>query len=120
MKTEAGTALIPAGCKERIQGFAPDIWTHAATIVGKTDFDIVVPECLHPDVDGALVVVRKGVYDRVKKKIGRHLAVWSRIAVHGQIGLALEVETQSFLFQASSEAHDDLFGQVAEIEDALI
>ena len=50
MEAEADTALIPASGKERIEGFAPDIETHAATIVGKADFDIVVPECLHPDV----------------------------------------------------------------------
>jgi hypothetical protein len=45
--------------KERIEGFPPDVTALAATIVGKTDFDIVVPECLHPDVDGTAVIVRK-------------------------------------------------------------
>jgi len=42
MQAEPGTALIPAGGEERIEGAAADVEAHAAAIVRKDDLDIVL------------------------------------------------------------------------------
>ena len=55
--------------------------------------------------------------DRVEKEICQRLSVRPRIAVHRQIGLALDVEGQIFLSQARPQTDGDLFGQFAEVED---
>ena len=62
--------------------------------------------------------VRKGVRDRIEKQIGQHLAIGPGITVHGEIGLALDIERQIVLSQSRPQAHDDLLGQVAEVEAA--
>ena len=92
MKTEAGASPIAARRKERIERIAPDLGAHAAAIVGKSNFHIVLPGRLHLDPDGASLAVRKGVGDRVEKQVGQHQPVRSGIAVDRQIRLALNLE----------------------------
>ena len=58
--------------------------------------------------------------DRVEKEVGQHQPVRSRIAVDRQSGLALDLKGKVLLSQTRPKTLDDLFGQVAEIENALI
>jgi hypothetical protein len=120
MKTEASVPLIAAGREERIEGFTPDIETHAAAVVGKNNFDIVLSGGQHLYTDGTSLALGKRMRDRVEKEVGQHLSVWSRIAVHRQIALALDNEGQIFSSHARPQAHGDLFSQITDIEDALI
>ena len=70
MQAKAGAALIAARREKRIERFSPDIETHAAAVVGKKNFDIVLAGRLHLDVDGTALAVGKGVRDRIEKEIG--------------------------------------------------
>jgi hypothetical protein len=70
VQAKASAALIAARREERIERLAPDGATHAAAIVGKPDFDIVIPRRQHLDVDGTFLVVGKRVRDRVEKEVG--------------------------------------------------
>ena len=54
--------------------------------------------------------------DRIEEQIGQHLAVRSGIAVHRQVGLALDVQATMFLGSAGPKPDGNLFGQVAEVE----
>src|SRR6202048_4682467 len=81
MQAEAGAALA-ARREERIERLAPDIETHAATVVGKKHFDIALAGRLHPDVDGTSLAVGKRLRDRIENEIGQHLSVGPRMAVH--------------------------------------
>ena len=120
MKAEAGAALIPAGGEERIEGFAPNIKAHTAAVVRKNNFDTIMAGSLDLDVDEAFKAVGKRMRDRIEEEVGQHLPVRVGITVHRQIGLAIDGEGKIFLFQARTQTHDDLFGQITEIEDALI
>jgi len=120
METQAGTALIPAGREERIEGFAPDIEAHAATVVRKTNLNAVSAGGPDLDVDETCLAVGKGMQDRIEEEIGQHLPVWARVTVHRQIGGTFDGEGEILLSQARTQAHDDLFGQIAQIEDALV
>lgn len=93
---------------------------HAATIVGDDDLDIVLAGLAHPDVDDPRTSVREGVRHRIQKQIGQHLPVRPGIAVHGQVGLALDVQRQVLLAQARAQAHHHLLGEVGEVEAALV
>src|ERR1019366_6731407 len=53
VQAEAGAALIAPGREERIERTAPDIQPHAATIVRKDDFDIILAGLPHLDIDRA-------------------------------------------------------------------
>src|SRR6266702_4108929 len=97
-----------------------DINTHATAVVRKENFNVVLPGRPYLNIDGTSLAIRKRVRDRVEEEVGQHLSVRPRIAVHGQIGPALDVEDEIFLSQARPQAQDDLFSQVAEIEDALV
>ena len=57
---------------------------------------------------------------RIEEQIGEHLPVGPGIAVHDQIGLAVDVERQIVLAQARPQAHHHLLGEVAEVEGALV
>ena len=94
--------------------------THAAAIVGKNNLDIVLARRLHLDVDGACLAGLERVRDRVEEQVGQHLAIRPRIAVHHQFGLAFDIENQVLLAETRPQAHGDLFGQDAKIEDALV
>ena len=95
VQAEAGAASISARREERIERPVPDIEAHAAAIIGKDDFDIVRPGCLHLDLDGTSLAVGKRMRDRVEEEDRQHLSVWSGIAVNREIGLAFDVEDQS-------------------------
>src|SRR5262245_2545576 len=60
------------------------------------------------------------MHGRVQEQVGQHLPEGSRVAVHCQIGLALDVERHVALAQARSQAHENLPSQIAGIEQALI
>ena len=120
MKAEPGASPIAARREERLERIAPDLGTHAAAIVGKNNFHVVLPGRLHLDVDGTSLAVRKGVGNRVEKEVGQHQSVRSRKAVDREIGFALDLEGKVLLSQTRPKAPDDLFGQITEIENALI
>jgi hypothetical protein len=82
METEASTALVATRREERIERLTPHAVTHAATVVGKNNFDIVLPGRPHLDVDDTLLAVGKRVRDRVEEEVGQHLSVRSWITVH--------------------------------------
>src|SRR6266436_4612287 len=119
MQTQTSVALIAPCREERIERFTPDVETHAATIVGKKNFDIVISGRSNLDVDGTSFAVRKPMRDRVEEEVGQHLSIGPWIAVHRQAGLAFDVEGEVLLPQARPQAHGDLFSQIAEVEDAL-
>jgi hypothetical protein len=58
------------------------------------------------------------MHDRIEEEVGEHLPVGSRTAVHGQIGLAVDVERQVALSPAWTQAHEHLLGQVTWIKHA--
>jgi hypothetical protein len=57
---------------------------------------------------------------RIEEQVGQHLPVGAGIADHRQIGLALDLQREVFLSQTRSQAQNDLFRQVTQIEGALI
>jgi hypothetical protein len=50
--------------------FALDTEAHPAAIVGKKNFDFVIPGCLHLDVDSTSLAVGKRMRDRVEEEVG--------------------------------------------------
>src|SRR4030081_2822838 len=82
VQAESGAALITARREERIERAAPDVEGHAATIVGKNDFDIVLAGFPHLDIDRAGLAVGKGVGHRIEEQGGGDLCVRPGIAVH--------------------------------------
>src|SRR6266403_1861530 len=79
MQTQASIALIAPCREERIERFAPDVETHALAIVGKKNFDIVIPGRTNLDVDVASSAVGKPMRDRVEEEVGQHLSIGSWI-----------------------------------------
>src|ERR1700738_2289514 len=120
MQAEPGAPLAAARGEERIAGAATDVEAHADAVVGKQDLDIVLAGFPHLDVDRAGLAVRKGMRHRIEEQVGQHLSVGPGIAVHGEIGLAVDVQRQIVLPQARPQAHHHLLGQIAEVEGALI
>jgi hypothetical protein len=55
MQAKACTAQMVARREEWIEGLTPDFGAHAATIVGKQNFDAVFPKCAHLDGDGTFL-----------------------------------------------------------------
>src|SRR6516165_9436918 len=106
--------------EERIEGLTPDLGAHAGTIVGKQNFDAVLPGCAHLDGDGTFLAVRKSVQDRIEDEDRQQLSARSGITVYQQIGLALDVERQIALSQAWPETREDLPREIAEVKGALI
>ena len=47
---------------------------------------------------------------RIQEQIGEHLPVGPGIAVHDEVGLAVDGERQIVLSQARPQAHHDLLG----------
>ena len=120
MQAKPGAALVAPRGEERIEGAAADVEAHAAAIVGKDDLDIVLAGFAHLDVDRAGLAVRERMRHRIEEQVGEHLSIGAGIAVHHQIGLALDIERQVVLAQARPQAHHHLLGEIAEIEAALI
>src|SRR6202795_4583490 len=79
MQAEPGAALIATRREERVERTPPDVERHAAAIVGKNDFDVVLAGLPHLDIDGAGPAVRKGVRHRIEEQVGKHLAVRSGV-----------------------------------------
>src|SRR5205809_764132 len=75
---------------------------------------------LHLDIYRASPATRKRVRDRIEEQIGEHLTIWSRKAVHDQIGCAVDREREALFSQTRLQAHDNLFGQIGEVENPLI
>jgi hypothetical protein len=120
VEAQTSTALIPAGREERIEGFAPNIEAHTAAVVRKNNFNIIMSGGLDLDIHTAASAVRERMHDRVEEEVGQHLPVRAGITVHRQIGLAIDGEGKISLSQARTQTHDDLLGQITEIEDTLI
>ena len=83
VQPKACAALVAPGREERIKHLTPDLRAHAAAVVGKQHFDVVLAGPVRGNADGALRAVRKGVRRGVEQEIGEHLAVRPGIAVHG-------------------------------------
>src|SRR5207237_10900190 len=120
IETQTVTALIPTGREERIEGLAPDIEAHAATVVRKTNLNAISADGPDLDVDETCLAVGKGMQGRIEEEIGQHLPVRAGIAVHRQIGGTFDGEGEILLSQPRTQAHDDLFGQIAQIEGAMV
>src|SRR6516164_1934529 len=120
MQSEPGAALVATSGKERVERAAANIERHAAAIVGKDDLDIVPSGFAHLNVDHAWPAIRKGMRHRVEEQVGQHLAVGTRIAVHDQVRLTIDVERQVALAQAWPQSHHNLLGQIGQIERPLI
>ena len=65
MEAKTSAALIAARCEERVECVAPDVRAHAAAVVGKKNFDTVIAGRPHLNDDGASLVFRKAMSDRV-------------------------------------------------------
>src|ERR1700704_4110241 len=70
MQAQPGASLTATRREKRIQRPAPDVETHAATIVGENDFDVVLAGFPHLNIDGAGLAVREGVRNRIEEQIG--------------------------------------------------
>jgi hypothetical protein len=92
MQAKACTTEMAARRVEWIEGLTPDVGAHAATVVGKQNFDAVLPGCPHLDGDGTFLAIRKSVHDRIEEEDRKELPVRSGITVYQQIGLALDIE----------------------------
>src|SRR6202011_1407885 len=97
VKPEPGAALIAPRGEERIERAAADVEAHADAVVGKQDLDIVRAGLAYLDVDRAWLAVRKRMRHRVEEQVGKHLSVGAGIAVHRQVGLAIDVEREIVL-----------------------
>ena len=73
-----------------------------------------------PDIDRASLAVRKRVRDRIEKEIGQHLPKGTRIAVHREVRLAIDVEPQVVFRQSRPQIRQDVRGELAEIKLASI
>jgi hypothetical protein len=120
MQAEAGAASVATRREEGIKRLAPVIGAHAATIVGEENFDTIFAGRQYLDLDAAFLAVGKRMRHRIKEQVGQYLPLGAGIADHGQIGLALDLQREVFLSQTWSQAQNDLIGQVAQIESALI
>ena len=119
MQAKADAALVATRGEERIERLASIIGAHAAAVVGEENFNIILASRSYFDLDAAFLAVGKRMGDRIEEQVGQHLSVRSGIAVHGQIGLAFDLECKFFLAEAWPQAQDNLFGQIAQIEHAL-
>ena len=120
VQPESGAALIPARGEERIEGAAPNVEAHAAAIVGKNDLDIVLAGFPRLDVDRSGSAVGESVCHRIEEQIGQHLPVGAGIAVHQEIGLAIDVQRQIVFPQARPQGQRHLLGEVGKVEGALV
>src|SRR5271169_2218370 len=75
MEAKTGAALIAACCEEWVECLVPDVRTHAAAVVGKKNFDTVIPGRPRPDIDGTPAIFRKRVCDRIEEEVGQHLSI---------------------------------------------
>src|SRR5579872_2575777 len=120
MQAEPCAALIATRGEERIESAPSHVQAHSAPIVGKDDLDVIRSCRSHLDIDRSGAAVRKSVRDRIEKKIGEHLTIWSGIGMHGQVRLALDMEREALPSQSRPQAHDHLLGKIAEVEGPLI
>ena len=120
MQAKTGTALMTAGREKRIESLPPHVRTHAATVVGENDFNIVRAGGAHLDIDRPLPGVRKRMRDRIEKQVGQDLPVGAGIAVHRQIRLALNIQAHAVLRQRRPKANGELLGQIAEVERSQV
>src|SRR6478735_8887296 len=70
VQSQPGAAVIAARREKRVERAAPDVERHPATIVGKNDFKIILAGLPDPDIDRALLAVRKSMRHRVEEQIG--------------------------------------------------
>jgi len=68
MQAKACTAEMAARRVEWIEGVTPDVGAHAATIVGKQNFDAVLSGCPDLDGHGTFLAIRKSVHDRIDEE----------------------------------------------------
>src|SRR5450432_3076584 len=106
--------------EERIESLTADIRAHATTIVGNDDLDMVRAGLPDRDIDATSHAVRKRVRDSVQEKVRQHLPIEPGITGHGHAGLAIDIEHQIVLAQSRPQTREDLFGQIAEIEDTAV
>src|SRR5258707_15857599 len=110
VQAEPSAALIAPRREEWIERAAPDIERHAAAVVGKNDFDIVLARLPYLNIDRARLAVGKRVRHRIEEQLGEYLSVGPGITVHDEVGLAVDGERQIVLSQARPQAHHDLLG----------
>src|SRR6516164_9600319 len=108
MQPEAGAAEIATRREEGIEGLTPDAGIHPAAIVGEKNLHLVRAERPHLDVDGTALAVWKRMHHGIQEEVRKHLPVGSGIAVHRQIGLALDVDRQVVPSQSWAQAHENL------------
>ena len=70
MQAQASVTLIAPCREEWIERFAPDVEAHAAAVVRKKNFDIVIPGRSNLDVNSAFSAVGKPMRDRVEEEVG--------------------------------------------------
>ena len=92
MQAETGPTCIAARREEGIECLASDLRTHAAAIIRKDNFNVVLVELPSLDINCPRSTVGERVSGRIEKQIGKYLTVWSWIAIHCNIGLALNVK----------------------------
>ena len=117
MQAKACTAEMAARRVEWIEGVTPDVGAHAATIVGKQNFDAVLSGCPDLDGHGTFVAIRKSVHDRIDEEDRKQLPARSGITVYRQIGLGLDVEPTVIFPEpviSSSRARRSVIADVAE------
>ena len=91
VQAKAGASEVPPRGEERVEGLTPDIRAHAAAVVGEGDLDVIGPGGAHLDLDGSRLMIGIGMRDGIEEQIGEHLSDRSGVAVHREIGLALDV-----------------------------
>ena len=62
MQAKAWAAEIVTRREEWFEGLPPDLGAHAAAIVGKQNFNAVLPRCPRLDGHSIFLAVRKGVH----------------------------------------------------------
>src|SRR5450755_1152137 len=119
VQSEAGAALVAPGREKGVEHLAPDLRAHAAAVVRKQHFNIVLARHPRCDLDGSTCAVWKGLNRRIEDQVGEYLAIRAGIAVHGEIGLAFDVDRQ-LTSQPEPQSFDNLFGHLAEIKVSAI
>src|SRR5215831_17372767 len=115
VQAKPGRTQMAAGGEERVKGLSPDLRSHAAAIIGKQKLDVTGPRRAQRNIDAALSGAGECMHDRIDGEIGQHLTERSRVAVHHEARLALQIDGDIALAKLTRMMRKHLFDEFGGI-----